>query len=388
MEIIHLLAECFNSTAFHILLLLHKFLKLNFQFVSFVINNAKTAKDTISEYIISTLNICCCYYQDFVIFLYEVIEITRFSIDTILNFLQKLLSSIVYVISHFIKVIYVIRQSIAQLITEIQLYILKIYETTTYLLQLLFNSVLLILQLGPNLLILLYEISVEAVCYLFTCVHDNVLLLFETICYGFTELGDVVFSIPVKAYLGALLLAMLFYKHKVAVSYLKAYFIILFLILFKLGNYFVTVVCVCLKSVASVTASARKTLKSFYTSNEEMVRSNSEANSSDFNEEMHSQSTQSNTFLRNCSITVRSLLRKYSLRRRHAEEQIEQLQKELTAERDKHTCIICFDRPRSMIIYPCRHMCICEECSANWFTELQRCPLCRRTVLDVFHVFT
>mmetsp|Transcript_19787 Transcript_19787/g.37756 ORF Transcript_19787/g.37756 Transcript_19787/m.37756 type:complete len:391 (-) Transcript_19787:132-1304(-) len=57
-------------------------------------------------------------------------------------------------------------------------------------------------------------------------------------------------------------------------------------------------------------------------------------------------------------------------------------------EEDRHACVVCMDRRRTVVLLPCRHMCICKECATVLFqTSPQRCPLCREDVEEVFRVF-
>lgn len=46
-------------------------------------------------------------------------------------------------------------------------------------------------------------------------------------------------------------------------------------------------------------------------------------------------------------------------------------------------CVVCMDAPLEMVLIPCRHMCVCEDCSK----QLISCPMCRQTVEDALKVF-
>ena len=53
---------------------------------------------------------------------------------------------------------------------------------------------------------------------------------------------------------------------------------------------------------------------------------------------------------------------------------------------EKHLCIICYTNPTKIILYPCRHKCICEKCYTslkNTPNDLKNCPICRRDVISV-----
>jgi hypothetical protein len=59
------------------------------------------------------------------------------------------------------------------------------------------------------------------------------------------------------------------------------------------------------------------------------------------------------------------------------------------AEADSHSCVVCLDAPRCLVLLPCRHLAVCG--SAHCFSMLgapPRCPLCREGVVDTFAVFT
>ena len=48
------------------------------------------------------------------------------------------------------------------------------------------------------------------------------------------------------------------------------------------------------------------------------------------------------------------------------------------AKKDR-TCVVCLDREREVVLDPCRHYCLCRECS----NSLSKCPMCRRRIEDV-----
>lgn len=53
-------------------------------------------------------------------------------------------------------------------------------------------------------------------------------------------------------------------------------------------------------------------------------------------------------------------------------------------------CVICTDRPKRVLLLPCRHLCLCVGCAERLLFEYrqQGCPLCRFPVERSMHVFT
>ena len=48
-----------------------------------------------------------------------------------------------------------------------------------------------------------------------------------------------------------------------------------------------------------------------------------------------------------------------------------------------HLCIVCWVEPRTHLIFPCGHKCLCGACSA---TIGEQCPMCRGPKLGVCRV--
>ena len=47
----------------------------------------------------------------------------------------------------------------------------------------------------------------------------------------------------------------------------------------------------------------------------------------------------------------------------------------LEEEEEKKMCVVCQTSTKSVLLLPCRHMCLCEDCSRR--NEMNKCPLCR-----------
>jgi hypothetical protein len=46
-------------------------------------------------------------------------------------------------------------------------------------------------------------------------------------------------------------------------------------------------------------------------------------------------------------------------------------------------CLICCSEAAAVIAYPCRHCCMCRECSEKFARVSNHCPVCRATVLEL-----
>lgn len=50
-------------------------------------------------------------------------------------------------------------------------------------------------------------------------------------------------------------------------------------------------------------------------------------------------------------------------------------------------CVICQDRRKSVVLLPCRHLCLCQYCSINLKRYRTVCPLCRKSFRDAIQVY-
>ncbi|CAN0251080.1 unnamed protein product [Phaeothamnion confervicola] len=55
------------------------------------------------------------------------------------------------------------------------------------------------------------------------------------------------------------------------------------------------------------------------------------------------------------------------------------------AAREQTLCCICRDRAKSVLLLPCRHLCLCRQCAQH--DTLGACPICRVTVMDRIAVY-
>lgn len=66
----------------------------------------------------------------------------------------------------------------------------------------------------------------------------------------------------------------------------------------------------------------------------------------------------------------------------------EALQNELESERELRLCVVCAVNTKSCVLLPCRHCCLCVECSGKLRSGREpQCPLCRHIIDDVMDIY-
>jgi hypothetical protein len=50
---------------------------------------------------------------------------------------------------------------------------------------------------------------------------------------------------------------------------------------------------------------------------------------------------------------------------------------------DANACVICLERPKNVLLQPCRHLCVCQACSPT----IAECPLCRTNIDSRIHAY-
>lgn len=63
---------------------------------------------------------------------------------------------------------------------------------------------------------------------------------------------------------------------------------------------------------------------------------------------------------------------------------------ELECEKDKRLCVICQDNVKNILLMPCRHVCMCQQCVLaieQDHVQLVQCPLCRTPIQTILEVF-
>lgn len=49
-------------------------------------------------------------------------------------------------------------------------------------------------------------------------------------------------------------------------------------------------------------------------------------------------------------------------------------------------CVICHEEQKSVLFLPCRHLCVCRQCSD--IEQVTKCPLCRHAIEEKLHVYS
>ncbi|GFO19996.1 RING finger protein 26 [Plakobranchus ocellatus] len=69
----------------------------------------------------------------------------------------------------------------------------------------------------------------------------------------------------------------------------------------------------------------------------------------------------------------------------------EDFNREMERERDKRKCVVCQDEIKSVLVLPCKHMCLCVMCADQIVHSRQQgrraCPLCRTRITKVMNIY-
>jgi hypothetical protein len=64
------------------------------------------------------------------------------------------------------------------------------------------------------------------------------------------------------------------------------------------------------------------------------------------------------------------------------QENVQQKDQQLQQLESRVNCVICYERARDMIIFPCTHFVCCQNCTKQLNNQ---CPMCRGSVASVLH---
>jgi ankyrin repeat protein len=61
----------------------------------------------------------------------------------------------------------------------------------------------------------------------------------------------------------------------------------------------------------------------------------------------------------------------------------------VNVERKDSVCIICMDAAADVVLFPCRHMCLCKSCHSDQAKgdNMGTCPICRALIRNAVHIF-
>ena len=57
----------------------------------------------------------------------------------------------------------------------------------------------------------------------------------------------------------------------------------------------------------------------------------------------------------------------------------------ISGEREQRLCVICQENEKTCLLLPCRHLCLCKDCSRR--SEVKACPLCRIAIQQKIDVY-
>ena len=84
-------------------------------------------------------------------------------------------------------------------------------------------------------------------------------------------------------------------------------------------------------------------------------------------------------------VLVARVRRTKEQRLRQRAEELE-MKRKLEGAKEPATCCVCVEAPRTVLLLPCRHLCVCESCVSQ--PQLNnKCPVCRANISDTIKVF-
>lgn len=56
------------------------------------------------------------------------------------------------------------------------------------------------------------------------------------------------------------------------------------------------------------------------------------------------------------------------------------------ADESQKECVVCYTATKDTVVLPCRHMCLCIDCSQIVRMQTNKCPICRTQVSSFLHI--
>ena len=66
---------------------------------------------------------------------------------------------------------------------------------------------------------------------------------------------------------------------------------------------------------------------------------------------------------------------------------IEDFNEKTNDDEDKKLCSICLDNKKDHLFMPCRHLCICEDCSKKINIKKDKCIICREKIESIIKIY-
>ncbi|OMJ77489.1 hypothetical protein SteCoe_22926 [Stentor coeruleus] len=54
---------------------------------------------------------------------------------------------------------------------------------------------------------------------------------------------------------------------------------------------------------------------------------------------------------------------------------------------DNDVCSVCLNNPKTMMLFPCRHVCLCESCLNFMMNRNHKCPICRSAIRFGYKIY-
>lgn len=391
MDVLETLASVLNYILEFIAQAMYILLRANYNFMTVLIRCATVVLNNITSVLDAALHLSHSYINDFCTFIKEFFAV----ICLVMSY-----------IAHVLHSLYIMFLSLFQSLFDVGQFVLSAvhiaysslcYVTNyvavalTYASKLIFQAVILLLMFFPNVFMCLYNMLLRgAICvfhYILMFLSHFKYVIIDTAHVVKVESANVFYSVPLKAYIGLLILLVLYYKRKPVVQHSVKGFVLLTFFL----RYAVRTVCFLFYASFSYMLSLitkpflwvlqllRRYLSSL-TRNENPQQNWFSVIWGKFSFTGVFRKTLGSVFHHSKSTSV-------NLSDPDQVAHLRYLEQKLNEERDRHLCIVCQDAVRAVLLLPCRHLCLCNECWQSLRDRSTGCPVCRRSVYDAFDVY-
>ena len=64
-----------------------------------------------------------------------------------------------------------------------------------------------------------------------------------------------------------------------------------------------------------------------------------------------------------------------------------QMEAQMHAHMEQQLCVVCQEHEKKVVLLPCKHQCMCQQCSNQISKGDAMCPLCRVPIQSAFATF-